>query len=188
MGALDAFVAYKFIKILTTPFEKTEAYKLGIIDKNGKILKKRSALKTGKEKVSYTIFHTLGWNLKKLLNKFPPTKTRLGSFAAALYLLKEQSFPEHKQLIETAFIDYLHNNGYTIDLQESITESVLRKGDYVLVVDVDTPTEPVKQGDIVRVDSDTKHFTLMMGKPLYKVTHIKSGKTLVVSDEDLENI
>ena len=41
MSALDIFVAYKFIKILTTPFKKTDAYKLGIIDDEGKVLKKR---------------------------------------------------------------------------------------------------------------------------------------------------
>ena len=188
MSALDIFVAYKFIKILTTPFKKTEAYKLGIIDADGKVLKKRHELVTGKEKMAMTIFHTLGWNLKKLLAKFPPTKTRLGSFAAALYLLKEESSCDDKHLIENAFVDFLHNNGYTFDINESITESVLEKGDYVLTVDVDTPSEPVKQGDIVRVDKDTEHFTLMMSKPLYKVTHIKTGKILVVSDEDLEKI
>ena len=33
--AIDLFVTYRFIKLLTTPFEKTDAYKLGIIDKNG---------------------------------------------------------------------------------------------------------------------------------------------------------
>ena len=188
MSALDIFVAYKFIKILTTPFEKTDAYKLGIIDKKGEILKKRKKLVTGKEKMSYTIFHTLGWNLKKLLAKFPPTRTKLGSFAAALYLLKEEAECNDEHLIENTFIDFLHTNGYTFVINESITEAVLEKGDYALVVDVDTPKEPVHQGDIVRVDKDTEHFTLMMGKPLFKVTHLKSGKILVVSDEDLEKI
>ena len=33
--AIDLFVTYRFIKLLVTPFEKTEAYKLGIIDKDG---------------------------------------------------------------------------------------------------------------------------------------------------------
>ena len=40
--AIDLFVTYRFIKLLVTPFEKTEAYKLGIIDKNGNILTKTS--------------------------------------------------------------------------------------------------------------------------------------------------
>ena len=33
--AIDLFVTYRFIKLLVTPFEKTEAFKLGIIDKDG---------------------------------------------------------------------------------------------------------------------------------------------------------
>ena len=32
-SAIDLFVTYRFLKLLTTPFNKTEAYKLGIIDK-----------------------------------------------------------------------------------------------------------------------------------------------------------
>ena len=33
--AIDLFVTYRFLKLLTTPFEKTDAFKLGIIDENG---------------------------------------------------------------------------------------------------------------------------------------------------------
>ena len=33
--AIDLFVTYRFIKLLVTPFEKTDAYRLGIIDENG---------------------------------------------------------------------------------------------------------------------------------------------------------
>ena len=33
--AIDLFVTYRFINLLFTPFEKTEAFKLGIIDENG---------------------------------------------------------------------------------------------------------------------------------------------------------
>ena len=44
MGMVDAFIAYKFIKILVVPFEKSDAYKMGIIEKDGKILKMRKYL------------------------------------------------------------------------------------------------------------------------------------------------
>ena len=33
--AIDLFVTYRFIKLLVTPFNKTEAFKLGIIDDKG---------------------------------------------------------------------------------------------------------------------------------------------------------
>ena len=36
--AIDLFVTYRFIKLLVTPFEKTDAFKLGIIDKDGNVL------------------------------------------------------------------------------------------------------------------------------------------------------
>ena len=38
--AIDLFVTYRFLKLLTTPFDKQDAFKRGIIDKNGKVLKK----------------------------------------------------------------------------------------------------------------------------------------------------
>ena len=188
MSALDLFVAYKFIKMLSTPFEKTDAYKLGIIDKDGNILKKKKELKTGKEKIAYTIFHRLAWNLKKLLNRFPPTKTRLGSFAAALFLLREHANCKDDTLIERAFLDFLNSNGYDIVITESLEEAVLSKGDYTLKVDLQTDDGPINKGDIVRTEKDKKNFQRMLGKPLFKVTHLKTGKELVVSDEDLERI
>ncbi len=188
-GILDAFVAYKFVKLLSTPFDKTDAYKLGIIDEKGKILIQRKNLRTGKEKVAYTIFHTLAWNMKKLLAKFPPTRSRLGSFAAALYLLKEECQSSDNYLIEHTFMDFLHTNGYELNLMEDVlSEATLKKGDYVLVVDVDTAKAPAKQGDIVNVDSDLESFSTLLGKPLFKETHIKSNKQMVVSNDDLERI
>ena len=47
-GVVDSFIAYKFIKLMTTPWSETEAYELGIVDENGKILKKRKDLQTSK--------------------------------------------------------------------------------------------------------------------------------------------
>ena len=53
--AIDLLITYRVIKMLVTPFEKTEAYKLGIIDKNGKVLRKARTLSTAKEKDNYTL-------------------------------------------------------------------------------------------------------------------------------------
>lgn len=106
MKLFDAFVAYKFIKLLSTPFEKTDAFKRGIIDKDGKILKKRNSLIDSDDKKAYpSNVYTLVWNLKKIMNKLPIVKTRLGSFAAALYLLKEETGVEYSVLAE-AFSEY----------------------------------------------------------------------------------
>ena len=85
---VDAFIAYKFIKILVVPWKETDAFKLGIIDEKGTVLKKRKELRTGEEKKAYTIIHTLVWKVKRILEKIQIGKSRLGSLAAAMWFLK----------------------------------------------------------------------------------------------------
>ena len=36
----DTYLIYQVLRRLTTPFDETEAFKLGLIDKDGKLLKK----------------------------------------------------------------------------------------------------------------------------------------------------
>ena len=43
--AIDLFVTYRFLRLLTTPFEKTDAYKFGIIDDKGNRIKKPNSSK-----------------------------------------------------------------------------------------------------------------------------------------------
>lgn len=108
MKVFDAFVAYKFIKLLSTPFDKTDAYERGIIDAKGNILKKRKDLIDSKDKAAYpSNVYTLVWNLQKILNKVPIVKTRIGKFATALYLLKEESGePLDPMLVEAVSMHY----------------------------------------------------------------------------------
>ena len=92
--AIDLFVTYRFIKLLVTPFEKQEAYKLGIIDKDGnRILipgtNRPTSLSKIAEKNAYTVLHKLVFNIKKLFGKVPGLRTKLGTYAAALFLLKD---------------------------------------------------------------------------------------------------
>ena len=42
--AIDLIITYRVIKLLVTPFEKQEAFKFGIIDKDGKVLRKNLIL------------------------------------------------------------------------------------------------------------------------------------------------
>lgn len=83
---LDLFLVYQFVKRLATPWNKTEAFKVGIIDDEGKKLK---SPETPEEQKAYAYYDRLVFNLKRLLEKLPGGKTRLGSFAAALFLMKE---------------------------------------------------------------------------------------------------
>ena len=118
--AVDLVITYRVIKLLVTPFEKQEAFKYGIIDKDGKVLKKYRTLKTTKEKQSYTILHRFVFNLKRILQKVG-LGSRLGSFAVALALLikEDKTYAQHKDSIEAAVITYLkEENLYNMLLNE----------------------------------------------------------------------
>ena len=87
---VDMFLTYQFLKRINVPFEKWDAYKLGIIDKSGKVLKKKKDLDTADEKAAWGYFDILTANLKKLLSKFPAGDSLLGSSIASYLMLKEQ--------------------------------------------------------------------------------------------------
>ena len=91
MGLLrgpDFFYAVRFLRLLTTKWEKTNAYKLGIIDKTGKKLR---TPEKAEEKSAYNIFHRLVFNIKRLINKLPFGKSTLASYLGALFLIKEHT-------------------------------------------------------------------------------------------------
>ena len=118
--AVDLLITYRIMKILVTPFDKQEAFKYGIIDKKGKVLRKWSTIIKPQEKKSYTILHRFIFNLKRILQK-AGLGGRLGTFAVALATLirEHQEFEEHQKLIESAVIKYLkQENLYSEILQE----------------------------------------------------------------------
>lgn len=101
---VDNLLAYKVLSMLVTNFEDTKAFKLGIIDKNGKNLKKVSTLKSSEEKDAYTYLHRLVFNMKKIINKIGG-ENKLKSLVAALWLVKEyyQSGSRSTALMEEKF-------------------------------------------------------------------------------------
>ena len=105
---VDLLIAYRVVKLLVTPFEKQEAFKQGIIDKDGNVVKKYNTLTATKDKQSYTILHRFVFNLKRILNRVG-LGGRLGSFAVALGLLlrENKEYEQYKSLIESAVISYL---------------------------------------------------------------------------------
>ena len=90
-SVVDTYLVYKIITILTDDWDEQEAFKYGIIDEKGNVLRKSKTLDTKKEKDSYTILHRFVFNLKRLIEKIPGGKTKIGSYAAAaVLLLKEE--------------------------------------------------------------------------------------------------
>ena len=89
---VDAVITYRILRMLTTPFEETEAYRLGIIDAQGKVLKREKDLNTGEETDAYTLLNRMVFRLKRILNKVPFENKRFLSFAAALALVRENVY------------------------------------------------------------------------------------------------
>ena len=194
--AIDLFVTYRFIKLLTTPFEKTDAFKLGIIDKDGNRLPKK--LYKIDERNAYTVLHKLVFNIKKLFQKVPGLRTKVGTYAAALFLLKD-TFKEHVEdpmMFEKEFLKYLEENN--IELDDSIAEEVtldngkLSKGIYVLTQDV-VATEDEEEidalaGDEVEAFEDTPAADTILGVDVFPVIHTKTKQKIFVSAEDIKEV
>ena len=198
--AVDLFVTYRFLKLLTTPFDKTDAFKFGIIDKDGNRIKNKDGsvevLRTPDEKGAYTILHKLIFNIKKLFAKVPGLRTKVGTYAAALFLLKV-TFKEHVEdpdVFEKEFMKYLKEQGYELD--DSISEEVigfgeiLPKGNYVLVNDILNKEEEelsAKKGDKVVAYDDEAPVDTILGVEIFPVVHVKTQEKIYVSLEDIKD-
>jgi len=190
--AIDSLIVFRFLKLLVTPFKDTKAYELGIIDERGKNLRKARKLNTEEEREAYTILHRLVFNIKKLIEKVPGGKTKLGSYAAALFLIKEhvKEKIEDWDMLEKEFYKYIKDNVEPYDLDEEIQfTDKLTKGKYKLMNDIytDKDTEAsAKIGDIVVAYRDTPPYDQVMGVDIFPVIHEKSKEEIYVTIEDLE--
>ena len=156
-GAVELFITYKFLRLLITPWKKTEAYDEGVINDKGKLLVKVKD-QTSAQKKTYTTFHRLVFNIKRLMEKIPFGKTRIASYAAALYLLKEET-----DMAEEDILKVLEDLGHdtSIDLTEEIKE--LYEGQHILNNDI----SDYSKGSIVHLDSKTP-VNYFAGIPIYK--------------------
>lgn len=85
----DLVYTFRFIRMMVMDWKSWDAYKEGVIDENGKRIKSVK-LDTDAKKNSYTPFIRLAANIKRLVSKIPGGGSKLGSFASALFLIKEQ--------------------------------------------------------------------------------------------------
>ena len=200
--AIDLFVTYRFLRLLTTPFEDTDAYKLGIIDEKGnrimqdKAKKPQVPLVSSQEKNAYTILHKLVFNIKKIFNKVPGLRSKVGTYAAALFLLKDtfKESVDDKDMFEKEFVKYLKENN--IEFDNEISEEVigfgevLPKGEYVLKNDILNKEEEeltAKKGDKVIAYDDEPPIDTVLGVEIFPVIHIRTQEKIYVSVEDIKN-
>ena len=193
----DTAYALRFLKLLVTPWNKTKAFQLGIVDKDGRRTidpetKKKTKIETGDQKASYTIFHRLVFNIKRLLNKIPFGKTRTASYIAALFLLREHTgMSERKicQIMDRIETDLDWDN---LPLQESAwfqsIDGKLNPGSYTLVNDIASPItgEVIAPANSrIRVDEQIEPYKEFLGHSIYKVLHQKTNQEIYITNGDI---
>lgn len=114
----DAIVTYRILKKLSMPYTDMDAYKLGIIDANGNVLKKYRDLNTTDERDAYTILDRMIIRLRKIIHKVPQAQRTLATWAGALALIKEYYDAESEPIdLERRFVSIKPSSQ---DLQETL--------------------------------------------------------------------
>ena len=131
----DLYFVFRFLRLLTMKYERTDAYKYGIIDKNGKVLRKNKTLTIAKEKDAYTILHRFVFNLKRIINFIPGGKSKLGTYAAALGLLLKEGKEINMVELEKDLYKHLSENNLIKldDVNESVGFDFLEEGKYIII-------------------------------------------------------
>ena len=189
--AVDIYYTFRFLRQLVTPWNETKAYKLGLIDADGKILRKAV---TPEEKDAYTLFFRLVYNIKRLLNKVPFGKTKLASYAAALWLIHENTKMSETAIFE-GFKAFLEQEGVEIDntLSESklwmTKDNNLLPGKYKLSEHVVSPITGeiiAFKGSMILVnEASAVPQASFEGINIYSVYHTSSKQKIYISIEDI---
>lgn len=179
----DLYYTFRFLKLLVTPWTEMDAYKLGIIDDNGTVLKKSAQLRTSEERTAYTLFHRLVFNIKKTLEKIPFGKSRIASYAAALYLLKE-----NYGVSEESFRDMFDAKQYLSESSWMLSGNVLKSGRYTLANSVPftrTGEYIVQAGTTIDITEDVQSVGTVIDVPVFEIYMAQFGQYITVAPGDL---
>lgn len=188
----DLVYTFRFLTLLVTPFDKTKAYEVGIIDENGK-KRKDYSFNTIQARDDYnnyyTPFHRLVFNVKRLMAKAPGGGSRLASYAAALYLIKENYSVSEKRILKAlseAGIDPTdilaeENNWFVLE-NGQLSPGVYKLKYEKVLNDIDMQINP---NDKVKVAEDAKPVGEMFGINIYEATHIRSKQKVYVTSLEL---
>ena len=185
----DLLYTFRFLTLLVTPFERTGAFKEGIIDKNGN-RQKDVELETNAQKSVYTHFHRMVFNIKKILAKAPGGKTTVGSYAAALYLIKEKldlSDNSMEKIIEKCGhkkADFIAEENTWFILENNELSSGLYKIKNSKVVN-STIEEVVKAKDQIRIVPGCFPVGNICGINVYEALHVKTKQNIYITVEEI---
>lgn len=170
---IDNLIAFRILYMLVTSFDKTDAFKLGIIDAEGNPLKQIKDLKTSEEKDAYDMLDRLVFSLKRLLGKLPGGKSKLASLAAAYWLVKEsyetQEVVTQEQL--NSLVDLIESNQIVLKEQFDIQGylSLTEDGAIANTAGAATATD----NPVVKLNKKNKPVSGIIGTPNYIVRRNK---------------
>jgi hypothetical protein len=187
--AADLAFTFRFVRMLVLDWKDWDAYKLGLIDENGKRIK-AVKLDNDEKKSAYTPFIRLAANVKRLLTKIPGGGTKLGSFAAALFLIKEKyelSDSTLDKIIEKLDIDpvdiMLEQSSWFVLKDQSIAPGVYRLyEDKVLNGTVD---DIVIAKDQIRIHEECYPVGNVFGIDIYEAEHVRTRQKVYVSVNEI---
>ena len=188
--AADLAYAFRFVRMMVMDWSSWDAYKLGIIDENGK-RNRNVKIDTDEKKSAYTPFIRLAANIKRLVAKIPGGGSKLGSFASALYLIKERFNLTEKGLknicegCNVEVLDFLNEKNEWFLLEEKqLSPGMYRVQNPKLLNK--SCDEMVWPKDQVRIEEECFPVGDVFGVDIYEATHIKTEQKIYVTASELD--
>lgn len=187
--AADLTYTFRFIRMLVLDWKEWDAFKLGIIDEEGK-RNRNIKLDSDEKKSAYTPFIRLCANVKRLVSNIPGGSSKLGSFASALYLIKEHYGLTDDQLnkintklgIDSLDIVLEGNSWFLLD-DGSIGPGVYKVKENKLITK--TCDEMVWAKDQIRVLENCIPIGDVFGIPIYEATHMKTNQKIFITVNEI---
>ena len=188
-NAADTVYAFRFIRMMVMDWKSWDAYKEGIIDENGK-RDRNVKIDTDNKRSAYTPFVRLVANIKRLVSKLPGGGSKLGSFASALYLVKEKANIGEKGLkdicekCDIEVLDFLNENNQWFLLEnKQLSPGVYRVENPKLLNK--SCNEMVWPKDQIRIEQECYPVGDVFGVDIYEATHIKTNQEVYVTASEL---
>ena len=185
--AADLAYTFRFIRLMAMDWKSWDAYKLGIIDENGK-RQRNVKLDNNEKKSAYTPFIRLAANLKRLVSNIPGGGSKLGSFASALFLIKEKVGEKGIKTIckemDIDVLDFLNEKNEWFLLEEKQLSPGIYKVQNTKLLN-GSCAEMVWPKDQIRIKDDCYPVGDVFGVDIYEATHVNTEKKVFVTASEL---
>ena len=192
-SAADVVYTVRFLKLLVTPFDETDAYKAGIVDENGikrKDFNTNSIDDREAYRRHYTTFHRLVFNLKRIMAKAPGGQSVVARYGAALALIREHGELQDKHIEkihkETGIdiLDCLAEETQWFMLEDNqLSPGIYRMRNESITTDCD---EVVRKGDQIRITEEKSYpRDEIIGLKVYEAVHLKTQQTLYITTSEI---